>query len=206
MEPYKDRNGALMHAMTLLVADDDPVVRRLLEHRLTSAGYTVTMAASGVEAARLLDQSRFDVLITDMVMPGGIDGIELLHLAKQQWADMEVIVITAQATIDTAVEAMKKGAADYLEKPINFEELFVRLEKIAEVKSLVKNAGDLREAMDVTESSAAETIQRLECANSAQEALLESLETLLDDQGLDAANRIAKAVQLLKERHLAVLS
>ena len=80
-----------------------------------------------------------------------------------------MIVITAHSSVDTAVDAMKKGAVDYLEKPVNFDELFLRLEKISEVKALMKNAGDLREAMDVTESSAAQTIQNLEIINSNQQ-------------------------------------
>ena len=68
-----------MNTMTILVADDDPVIRKLLEKRLGREGYEVTVAADGVEAARLLDAMSFDVVITDLVMPGDIGGIELLN-------------------------------------------------------------------------------------------------------------------------------
>lgn len=187
----------LMNTMTILVADDDPVIRKLFEKRLTKEGYAVTVAVDGIEAARLLDAQHFDVIITDLVMPGGIGGIELLNIAKEKDTGIEVIVITAHSSVDTAVDAMKKGAVDYLEKPVNFDELFLRLEKIWEVKSLVKNAGDLREAMDVTESSAAQTIQDLEMINSALQAKLDHIEEILNDFQADEYSRIERALQVL---------
>jgi two-component system, OmpR family, response regulator len=187
----------LMNTMSILVADDDPVIRKLFEKRLRNEGHEVTVASDGVEAARLLDSTTFDVIITDLVMPGDIGGIELLKRAKEKSVDIEVIVITAHSSVDTAVDAMKKGAVDYLEKPVHFDELFLRLEKIAEVKALMKNAGDLREAMDVTESSATRTIQDLEILASTQQMLLDRLETILSDNRQDEDSRIEQALQLL---------
>ena len=184
--------------MTILVADDDPVIRKLFEKRLEKEGYEVTVATDGIEAARLLDAQYFDVVITDLVMPGGIGGIELLKIAKEKDTGIEVIVITAHSSVDTAVDAMKKGAVDYLEKPVNFDELFLRLEKIWEVNSLVKNADDLREAMDVTESSAARTIQDLEMINSTLQEKIDRIEEILNDFHLDEFSRIEKALQLLE--------
>lgn len=189
-----------MNTMTILVADDDPVIRKLFEKRLENAGYEVTVASDGLEAARLLDATTFDVVITDLVMPGDIGGIELLKIAKEKSVDIEVIVITAHSSIDTAVDAMKKGAVDYLEKPVNFDELFLRLEKIAEVKAMLKNAGDLREAMTVTESSAAQTIQDLEIINSGQQMLLDKVEAILKNTRKDEYSRIEEALDLLDSR------
>ena len=189
-----------MNKMSILVADDDPVIRRLFEKRLTDEGYRIKIAVDGSEAARFLDTTSFDVIITDLVMPGNFGGIELLNLAKEKGLDIEVIVITAHSSVDTAVEAMKKGAVDYLEKPINFEELFLRLEKIAEVKALMKNAGDLREAMEVTENSAAHTIQNLEMINARQHDMLDQLEQLLENAGEDMGIRIEQALDLLAKR------
>jgi DNA-binding NtrC family response regulator len=100
--------------MTILIADDDPVIRKLFEKRLSKEGYAVKVASDGREAARLLDAAFFDVVITDLVMPGGVGGIELLKIAKDKSTDIAVIVITAHSSIDTAVDAMKKGAVDYL--------------------------------------------------------------------------------------------
>jgi len=189
-----------MNTMTVLIADDDPVIRKLFEKRLKNAGYEVTVAVDGSDAARLLDAMTFDVVITDLVMPGAIGGIELLKIAKEKSAGIEVIVITAHSSVDTAVNAMKKGAVDYLEKPVNFDELFLRLDKIAEVKAMLKNAGDLREAMDVTESSAAQTIQDLEIINSKQQVLLDRLEAILGDSRRDEYTRIEQALHLLEYR------
>jgi two-component system OmpR family response regulator len=189
-----------MNSMTILIADDDPVIRKLFEKRLSREGYEVTVAKDGAEAARLLDAIPFDVVITDLVMPGEIGGIELLKIAKEKNIEIAVIVITAHSSVDTAVDAMKKGAVDYLEKPVNFDELFLRLEKISEVKALMKNAGDLREAMDVTESSAAQTIQDLEIINSNLLMLLERLEEVLSDTHQDEYNRIEQALQILESR------
>lgn len=189
-----------MKTMRILVADDDPVIRKLFEKRLDKEGYRVMVASDGVEAARLLDAMPFDILITDLVMPGDIGGIELLKIAKDKRIDTEVIVITAHSSVDTAVDAMKKGAVDYLEKPVNFDELFLRLEKIWEIKSLMKSAGDLREAMNVTESSAAQTIQDLEMINSNLLMKLNELEEILADFNQDADTRIERALRALESR------
>jgi DNA-binding NtrC family response regulator len=189
-----------MKNMTILVADDDPVIRKLFERRLSNEGYQVTVAVDGTEAARLLDTTSFDVVITDLVMPGPIGGIELLNLAKEKSFAIEVIVITAHSSVNTAVDAMKKGAVDYLEKPINFDELFLRLDKIAEIKALLKNAVDLREAMNVTEHSAAQTIQYLENINQKQQQTISQLENILNDYQQDEGARIEKALQLLETR------
>lgn len=189
-----------MTTMRILVTDDDPVIRTLFEKRLSKEGYQVTVASDGAEAARLLDTMPFDILITDLVMPGGINGIELLKIAKEKSLDIEVIVITAHSSIDTAVAAMKKGAVDYLEKPIHFDELFLRLEKIREVRSLQKSAGDLREAMQVTENSAAQTIQDLEIINSTLLIKLNEVEEILAEYNQDAETRIERALRVLDPR------
>ncbi|WP_232362525.1 response regulator [Desulfogranum mediterraneum] len=184
--------------MTILIADDDPVIRKLFEKRLTNAGYQVRVAVDGMDAAQQLHTSCFDIIITDLVMPGDIGGLELLQIAKQRHPRTEVIVITAHSSIDTAVNAMKNGAVDYLEKPINFDELFLRLDKIAEVNSLVKNAGDLREAMDVTESMAAKTIQNLEITAGDLQLKIDRLETILCDASRDQQDRIDEALDVIQ--------
>jgi len=185
--------------MSILIADDDPVIRRLFEKRLQDAGYSVTVAVDGVEAAQDLDQTCFDVIITDLVMPGDIGGIELLQIAKEKDVLTEVIVITAHSSIDTAVNAMKKGAADYLEKPVNFDELFLRLDKIAQLRSLVRNADDLRNAMDVTESSAAQTIQNLEITASGLQLKLDQIEDALQKSTHNDYEKVGEALQIINE-------
>lgn len=187
-----------MSDMSILVADDDPVIRRLLEKRLKNAGYEVHVTEDGEQAARLLDHRHYEVVITDLVMPGDIGGIELLQIAKEKYPDCEVILITAHSSVDTAVDAMKKGAVDYLEKPINFDELLLRLGKIEQVRSLVRNAGDLRVAMDVTESSAAETIQSLEYSVGQMQSKIDQAGEILRSFDLDLQERIDKVLDLIE--------
>lgn len=186
-----------MENLSILVVDDDPVMRRLLQQRLRKESFAVAVADDGYQARRLLMKQRFDVVLTDLVMPGEIGGIEVLEITKEIHPDTEVVLITAHSSVDTAVAAMKKGATDYLEKPINFDELFLRLEKIANLKAILKNAKDLGQAMSVTESAAAATIQGLEIAVSRQRELLDHVETVLRDNSKSEDERITEAIDLL---------
>jgi DNA-binding NtrC family response regulator len=183
--------------MTILVVDDDPVIRKMLEKRLEKEGYEVLIAEDGYQARKILPQQHIDVVLTDLMMPGSIGGIEVLDIAKKINANIEVILITAHSSVDTAVEAMKKGAADYLEKPINFDELFLRLEKIANIQSILRNAQDLSLAMDTTESAAAATIQNLEIKAAEFQSRLESIEAILRDEQSTPYDRIDKVLDLL---------
>jgi len=186
-----------MNTLSILVVDDDPVIRRLLEQRLKKAHYDVDVAEDGYQAEKLLQQRRFDIVLTDLMMPGGIGGIEVLEIAKEIDQRTEVILITAHSSVDSAVEAMKKGAVDYLEKPINFDELFLRLEKIINVKSLLRNARDIHEAMDATEHAASETIQNLEIMAAKLQQRLDMVENELRAEGVDPETRINKALDIL---------
>ena len=186
-----------MRNMTILVVDDDPVIRRMLEKRLKKEGYEVLIAEDGYQARKILPQQHIDVVLTDLMMPGSIGGIEVLDIAKKISANIEVILITAHSSVDTAVEAMKKGAADYLEKPINFDELFLRLEKIANIQSILRNAQDLSQAMDTTESAAAATIQNLEIKTAEFQGRLDNIEAILRDEQSTPYDRIDKVLDLL---------
>jgi DNA-binding NtrC family response regulator len=186
-----------MHTLKILVVDDDPVTRSLLQKRLTKESYEIDLAEDGVQALDLISEHYYDLVLTDLMMPGGVDGIGVLEATKKRNLKTEVILITANATVDNAIEAMKKGASDYLQKPINFDELLLRLQKIRNVKSLLKNASDLREAMDVTERNSAETIQSLELAVSDLESRLAVVQQELSRDDLDAEERIRKALAML---------
>jgi len=190
-----------MRNMTILVVDDDPVIRRMLEKRLEKEGYEVLIAEDGYQARKIIPQQHIDVVLTDLMMPGSIGGIEVLEIAKSISPNIEVILITAHSSVDTAVEAMKKGAADYLEKPINFDELFLRLEKIANVQSIMRNALDLSQAMDTTESAAAVTIQNLEIRTAVLQSRIESIISILRDEQTPPYERIYKVLDLLTDQN-----
>ncbi len=106
----------------LLVVDDDRVGLKSLTRYLKKQGYAVTSAAGGREAETKLRKGCFDLVLTDLVMDE-VDGLQLLHLAKKSSPNTEVIILTGHATLSTAIEAMKMGAYDYLQKPLRLDEL-----------------------------------------------------------------------------------
>lgn len=183
-----------MQALKILVVDDDPVTRTLMAKRLAKEEYQMEVAESGVEAVRMIAETCYDVVLTDLMMPGGVDGIGVLEAAKENNLKTEVILITAHGSIDNAIMAMKKGAYDYLEKPINFDELILRLAKIQNLKHLMKNASDLRVAMETTEQVSSETIQNLEMTVAALEERIAAMRSILARKEVTAEERIALAL------------
>ncbi len=127
----------------ILVAEDDQVQRDVITDILLRAGYAVESAASGTEALEQLSKDHVDLLITDMRMPG-MDGLELLRRAKRVRGDTEVVVMTAHATVETAVTAMKEGAIDYLQKPFDKGELLVVVQRALEKTDLRRQNSRLR--------------------------------------------------------------
>lgn len=112
----------------VLVVDDEPMIVSLLSTILREKGWVVTEARSGTEGIDQLDRIRFDVILTDLVMPGD-SGIDLLRAAKEIYPDIEVILMTGYATADTAIEAMRNGAFHYIMKPLKTEEVVHLVEK-----------------------------------------------------------------------------
>jgi DNA-binding NtrC family response regulator len=174
-----------MKQLKILAVDDDPFTLKMLDKKLVKEGYDIETALSGIEAGKLISQKFYDIIITDLVMPGGVDGMDVLEAAKTKNKKTEVILLTAHASVENAVEAMRKGAADYLEKPINFYELTLRMEKIRNYKKLLKNAEDLREAMDVTEQNAAQTIQQLEMSVEELQNIISEVRQVIMSQSID---------------------
>lgn len=187
----------MMNNLTILVVDDDPVIRRLLEQRLKKEHYEVLLAEDGYKGNDMLSSNHIDVVLTDLMMPGDIGGIQVLEFAKNLERNIEVILITAHSSVNTAVEAMKKGAADYLEKPINFTELFLRLERIATMRGILRSAEDLRQAMDVTESTAATTIQDLEIVAGTLQDKMDSIETILTSDTIVAEDKVMNSLNII---------
>ena len=102
----------------ILVADDEPGLREFITDSLELDDHTVVAAKDGREAARLLDERGFDLVLTDLKMPG-LDGMAILRKVRAEQPEVEVIMMTAHGTVDNAVEAMKLGAFEYLQKPIS---------------------------------------------------------------------------------------
>ncbi len=116
----------------ILVVDDELVVRDSLKEWLLSEGYdAVEMAASGAEALEMLDRTAYRLMLTDIKMPG-MDGVELLQSAKEKYPELTVVMMTAYATVETAVEAMKTGALDYFMKPFDPQAMLPLVARIYE--------------------------------------------------------------------------
>ncbi len=115
----------------LLVVEDDATTLLSFVYRLRYAGYQVTEASDGEMAITLLEDGNFDVVITDIIL-GSVDGMEVLHVARQQAYSPEVIVLTGHGSFDTAVLALREGAFDYLVKPCTSEQLLVSVERAAQ--------------------------------------------------------------------------
>jgi two-component system NtrC family response regulator len=137
--------------MRILLADDDNSVRRVLEFKLKQRGYEVTSVGDGAEAMRRLGESSFELLISDIRMPG-VDGIELLGQAKSLHPDIKVILMTAYAAVSQAVQAVKLGAFDYITKPFEDDELFVTIEKALRFGNLERENRQLRSKLRGVES------------------------------------------------------
>ena len=188
-----------MKKLNILVVDDEPSVCEVIQERLEIADYQVETAENGEEATDLITRHHYDVVLTDLKMPGEVDGIGVLEAAKARNINTEVILITGHGSVDNAVKAMKKGANDYLRKPINLGELVLRLEKISNIRDLGKHASDLREAMNVTEEAAAQTISDLELMVSELKDTLRNVKEVLSNPDMDPLEQIQTVLKMLPD-------
>jgi two-component system response regulator PilR (NtrC family) len=132
---------------SILIADDEEEIRNSLSIVLREEGYQCATAPNGAVAIEALKEHSFDILITDLKMPGA-DGIQVLEHALQRSSDMLTIIITAHASVETAIQALRKGAADYILKPLDFDEVILRIENLLKQKNLMQENKYLREQID----------------------------------------------------------
>jgi two-component system response regulator AtoC len=133
--------------INILVVDDEAIVRESLRDWLSDAGHQVLMAEDGPQALEIIDKKKPGIAIVDLVMPG-MDGIELLKRAKEMSPGIEVIVITAYASVPTAIAAMKQGAYDYIEKPFSLDRVELLINKLVEHQRLVEENISLHQKLD----------------------------------------------------------
>jgi two-component system nitrogen regulation response regulator GlnG len=130
-------------AATVLIADDDPAIRLVVRHRLEADGYSVEEAADSQAALEALRSGRFEVALVDIIMPG-MGGLEVLSTAKSEGVRTLIIVITAASTMNNAVEAMKRGAHDYLTKPFaNLDLIAAAIKRAVEIADQAARAAQV---------------------------------------------------------------
>lgn len=215
-----------LDADRVLIVDDDPAVSRIFEYILTARGYDVTTAQDGSAARVELARSDFDVIISDISMPG-VDGIELLRTLRERDLDVPVVLVTGKPGLDTAMRAIEYGAFRYLLKPVALKDLLqhvseaAQLHRLARVKRrAVELAGDgAREASDraALAASFGRALDRLWMAYQpivslraskvrAYEAFVRSRDAALGHPGalLDAAERVDQVHRLGRRVRAAV--
>lgn len=136
-----------MNRNLVLVVDDDLSLRRVMKMQLEEAGYEVALASDGEEAESIIGERRPKLVITDLMMPR-LGGIDLLRRVRDNDLDTTFIMITAFGSVETAVEAMKAGAYDYVTKPIDYEALGLVVQRAMERQNLLDEVRNLRSALD----------------------------------------------------------
>jgi DNA-binding NtrC family response regulator len=136
-----------MSPTSILLVDDEPLMRLSMLDALNAMGYDVQAAATGHEGKDLLLKGHYDILITDLQLPG-IDGLGLLQLCKEPARRTEAIMITAHGSVETAVNAMKAGAYDYITKPFQMDELLLVVERLSKVQALKRENQQLRQQLE----------------------------------------------------------
>ncbi len=169
----------------ILIADDEQEIRESLTYILEEESYQCSIAKNGKEAIEQAREGNFDIVITDLKMPE-YDGLQVMDQINRYSPDTLVIIITAYATVETAVEALRKGASDYILKPLELEEVSLRVNQLMERKALVQENKYLREQIDknfnfnhiIGESEAMKKVyERIERVSQAQTTILISGKT-----------------------------
>lgn len=152
----------------ILIADDESSIRDTIAEFLSSEGFETQTASDGNAALEIIKNGSVDILISDVRMPG-MDGIELIKQVNSYASDTLVILMTAFASVETAIQALRSGAADYMLKPLDLDELYHRIAAILERRSLIRENKYMREVIDrsfnfsfiIGESPAMKTMYRM---------------------------------------------
>jgi DNA-binding NtrC family response regulator len=190
----------------ILIIDDDPSFRRVLAYNLQEEGYEVIVTVSGSDGLREFDEHLPPLVITDLKMPG-IDGFRVLREIKERSPDTIIIIITAFGAIDTAVEAMKLGAYDYITKPFNREELKLVVRNAIQVSNLSQENRQLKDRL--TEKVDFENIvgisRGMEKVFNIVEKVADTDATILiTGESGTGKELVAKAIHLLSSRKSAL--
>lgn len=170
----------MIHQAKILVVDDELFFRHLYRDLLEDAGYAVVVCTNGDEAVRLLESEPFDLVLSDVVMPGR-SGIDVLRFAKGLPSSPDVVMVTGYASLDSAIESLKNGARDYLVKPFNPEELKHLIATCLEQRRLLAENAHLKRQINLFQTGQTlSSLIDLECL------IPQSLEALMRELGSDS--------------------
>ncbi len=138
----------------LLIVDDEPSIRRTLKELMTIQEYEVVEAGNGAEGLRKIEEDTFDLVLSDMMMPE-MNGMELLKAAKSRWPELPFVMLTANATIELAVEAIKEGAYDFVPKPPNLQRFLVTVRNALNADKLQREHSRMKARLEKIDTSIA---------------------------------------------------
>jgi two-component system response regulator HydG len=185
----------------ILIAEDEEITLKHILSTLQKEGYDVTGVPDGREALKKIDNELFDILIADIKMPG-LSGIELLEKVRERRLDTEVIIITGYGSVSSAVDAMKKGARDYITKPFDLDELLLKVKKIHEEKILRKEIMALKISLGVDKkiTSVAKSQSMKNILNVVESIKESNCNVLLTGESGVGKSMIAKMVHFTSKR------
>jgi len=190
--------------MRILLVEDEETIAVTLVDDLEAAGYEVVHVADGKEAVALVERQSFDVVITDVRLPGA-DGLQVLQAAKAARPATEVIMMTAYATVEHAVEAMRLGADDYIQKPFLNEHVVDRLQRIGKFRALLSENQKLKEQLQTNEGQG---LPGVIGQSRAMQAVVKTVRTvavteasvLIEGESGTGKERVARALHNLSPR------
>ena len=179
----------------ILIVDDEPRICQLIKELCKQEGYQTDTTLSGIEALQMMKKHNYQMLLTDLKMPG-IDGFELIRKAKKEHPEIRIIMVTGYATIETAVQSLRHGVDDYITKPFNIFEFKKAVKRTLyshqiaiENKQLLDDLKNANIELDFYKQELAQKIQATgEHLTDANEELVQRI------NGLDTINEISKAI------------
>jgi two-component system NtrC family response regulator len=192
-----------MQKLNILIVEDGRSQREMLRDFLISEGHRVMEAENGEAAIKSVLNSHFDLILLDYKMPG-MDGLEVLKEVKRINHEIDVVIITAYGTIETAVEAIKVGAIDYITKPIELDELLILVDRVAERRGLIRENELLKQELGKTGVTAEKIIyksaQMVELINMASRVSPSRASILIQGESGTGKELLARLIHQLSPR------
>lgn len=192
-----------MQNLSILVVEDGKSQREMLRDFLVDKGYDVLEARDGNEALDHVSQNYFDLLLVDYKMPG-MDGLNVLEEVKRINPEIDVIMMTAYGTIETAVNAMKAGAYDYITKPVELEELLILIDRLSKQRTLIKENEILREELRekgvTTDQIICQSTAMKDVINLAGRVAISRATVLMQGESGTGKELLAKLIHTLSSR------